>query len=51
MTDEPEDAVGYVYTHWDCPKCREANEVEGDASSDVVACTACGFTVRIREVR
>ena len=33
---------GYLFTHWTCPVCDEANEDEGNCSDDKVICEFCG---------
>ena len=50
-SNEPEEVSGYLRTQWDCPECGEVCDVEGDASSEIVACDACGFRVHIMEVK
>lgn len=43
MDDDPDEEVtGYLYTHWDCPYCGEANESEGDVKGEEVTCDECG---------
>ena len=50
-TDAETDAIGYLYTEWDCPNCSETCRVEGDASGDEVTCDLCHHTIKITEVR
>ena len=44
------DTPGYAYTHWDCAACGEPHEAEGDISSEVRVCDACGEKNRISHV-
>lgn len=50
-TTTDETALGYLYTHVDCPECNEPSELEGDCSSDNVECDVCGAVFKVREVR
>jgi hypothetical protein len=45
--DDLPEAIGYHYTHWDCPLCDCANEEEGDVKSERCICIECGAQVRI----
>lgn len=49
--EEDNEVSGYIFTHFDCPHCSEAGEVEGDASGDTLICTSCEGTLRIGTVR
>lgn len=48
---ERDEVIGYIFTHWDCPKCGEDCREEGDISSESASCKYCGCEVNIREVR
>lgn len=37
-----ESAVGYPYTHYDCPYCGTQLEFEGDTRGEVLECDQCG---------
>lgn len=39
--DEPETAIGFLYTHFDCPYCSEAQEAESDIKGETVECEFC----------
>jgi predicted RNA-binding Zn-ribbon protein involved in translation (DUF1610 family) len=47
-TREPETICGTMYTHWDCPSCGLAHEIEGDADGERTKCDHCGQEVVIR---
>jgi predicted RNA-binding Zn-ribbon protein involved in translation (DUF1610 family) len=38
---ELQSASGFTYTHFDCPECGEAHEVEGDFTGEF-ECDLCG---------
>lgn len=46
-TEPDEETAGYLFTHWDCPKCGEPQETEGDATREVLECPDCRHTIRI----
>jgi transcription elongation factor Elf1 len=49
MSDEkePEEAKGYIHTHWDCPHCDFDNVSEGHIADEEVQCEECGETVKV----
>lgn len=49
-SDEIESVLGWLYTHWDCPSCDAANEIEADVSGEIVECPECGKKVKISQV-
>lgn len=47
-----EEALGYLFTEWDCPHCGEANRDEGAlAAGDEVECSSCEERVVLSGVR
>ena len=46
--DELPDAIGYMFTHYDCPLCGESDEAEGDVKGEVMVCKNCNARFKIK---
>lgn len=45
-----ETVVGFIYTHFDCLRCGEENQVEGVVKYGQVECESCHEQCTIEEV-